>query len=276
MVSLVMSTWKTWKRSSEPSASGLRLNSAFFRFCSLNCSLSTMRMPFASQVADVDLERRGVHRDQHVGRVAGREDVAAGEVELEAADAGQCARRGADLGGEIRQRAQIVAGQSGLVGELHAGELHAVARVAGEADDDLIAFLDALQRAGPAAAAGALSGSIMVSVLLSVRSPPHPVPRRRAPRGLRTRYIGGLEPIQPRVPARVVRATRGARPAGTEACRHGYPRTARQTRQPGNPTAQQARQAWKPARPPQACPDSAAPCATTAVTEYSAGAPSCV
>ncbi len=47
MVNLVMSTSNTWKRFNEPSVSGLLAYSAFFRFCSLNCSLSTMRMPFA-------------------------------------------------------------------------------------------------------------------------------------------------------------------------------------------------------------------------------------
>ena len=68
-------------------------------------------MPLGSQVVDVDLQRGGVHRHQHVGVVAGREDVAAREVELEAADAGERARRGADLGREVGQRAEIVAGE---------------------------------------------------------------------------------------------------------------------------------------------------------------------
>src|SRR5215470_5151396 len=47
IVSFVMSTGKTWKRASEPSVSGFDVYSAFLRFCSLNCSLSRMRMPFA-------------------------------------------------------------------------------------------------------------------------------------------------------------------------------------------------------------------------------------
>ena len=101
-VSLVMSTSNSWKRVSEPSASGLDVYSAFFRFCSVNCSLSTIKMPFGAQVADVDLERRRIHGDQHVEVVARREDLAAGEVQLKAGDAGERARGRADLGRESR------------------------------------------------------------------------------------------------------------------------------------------------------------------------------
>ena len=38
------------------------------------------------QVAEVGAQRRGVHRDEHVGRIAGREDVVVGEVHLERRD----------------------------------------------------------------------------------------------------------------------------------------------------------------------------------------------
>ena len=58
--------------------------------------------PALRQVADVRLQRRRVHRDQHVRCVAGREDVVVCEVELEARDARKRARRGADLGREVR------------------------------------------------------------------------------------------------------------------------------------------------------------------------------
>ena len=60
----------------------------------------------------------------------------AGEVDLEAGDAGQGAGRGADLGGEVGEGADVVAEEGRGVGELRAGELHAVAGVAGEADGD--------------------------------------------------------------------------------------------------------------------------------------------
>ena len=61
------------------------------------------------QVAEVGLQRGRVHRDQHVGGVAGREDVVVGEVDLERRDAGQGALGRPDLGREVRQRREVVA-----------------------------------------------------------------------------------------------------------------------------------------------------------------------
>ena len=66
------------------------------------------------QVGDVRLQRGRVHRDEDVRRVARREDVVVGEVELEAGDAGQRAGGRADLGGEVGQRRDVVAEQRGL------------------------------------------------------------------------------------------------------------------------------------------------------------------
>ena len=63
-----------------------------------------MIVPWLSTSARLALRGRRVHGDQNLGRVAGRQDVAIGEVDLEPADAGQCARRGA-----------ISAGKSGIV-----------------------------------------------------------------------------------------------------------------------------------------------------------------
>ena len=96
------------------------------------------------QVAEVGLQRRRVHRDQHVGGVARGEDVVVGEVDLERRDAGQRALRGADLGGEVRQRHQVVAEGRRLLGEPVAGQLHPVAGVAGEPDDHAVELLDLL------------------------------------------------------------------------------------------------------------------------------------
>ena len=45
-------------------------------------------MPPVAQVAEVGRQRGRVHRHQGVDRVAGREDVGAGEVDLKAGDAG--------------------------------------------------------------------------------------------------------------------------------------------------------------------------------------------
>ena len=85
------------------------------------------------EVFEVHLQRRGVHRDQNVRLVAGRAYVAAGEVELEAGDAGERAGGRAYLGGEVGQGRDVVPDDGRSVGELRARELHAVAGVAGEA-----------------------------------------------------------------------------------------------------------------------------------------------
>ena len=100
------------------------------------------------QVADVRLERGRVHGHQHVGLVAGRVDLVAREADLEAADARQRAGRGADLGGEVGQRADVVAEDGRRAGELRAGELHAVAGVAGEADGHPLELLDVILAVG--------------------------------------------------------------------------------------------------------------------------------
>ena len=96
------------------------------------------------QVGQVRLERGRVHRDQHVGGVARGEDVVVGEVHLERRDAGQRALGRADLGGEVRQRHQVVAERRRLLGEPVSGQLHPVAGVAREPDDDPIDLLDLL------------------------------------------------------------------------------------------------------------------------------------
>src|SRR5207302_2393997 len=98
------------------------------------------------EVAEVGAQRRGVHRHQHVDVVARGEDFLTREVELERADAGERAGRSANLGREVGQRADVVAGESRLGGELHAGELHAVARVAREANDYRLSFFDLFRR----------------------------------------------------------------------------------------------------------------------------------
>ena len=96
----------------------------------------------ARQVLEVRLQRRRVHRHEHVGLVARREDVVVGEVHLEAGDAGQRAGRRADLGGEVREGGEVVADERRLGREAVAGQLHTVAGIAGEPDDDVIELLD--------------------------------------------------------------------------------------------------------------------------------------
>jgi hypothetical protein len=96
----------------------------------------------AVELAEVGLQRRGVHGHEHIGQVAGRGDVARGEVDLEARHAGEAAGWRADLGREVRQRGQVVAEDRGRIGEAPSGQLHPVPRVPGEADDHPLAPLD--------------------------------------------------------------------------------------------------------------------------------------
>ena len=95
-----------------------------------------------AQVVDVGPQRRGVHRNEHVRPVTGSQDVMAGEMHLEAGHALHRASRCADLGGEAWQRAQVVARRRGLCRETISGELHAVARITGEPDNNAVQLLD--------------------------------------------------------------------------------------------------------------------------------------
>src|SRR5439155_21084199 len=80
--------------------------------------------------------------------VAGGEHRKGGEVQLECANARQRPGRGADLGRKVGQRREVVAGERGLGRELRTGDLHAVAGVTREADDDGVAVLDRLGTRG--------------------------------------------------------------------------------------------------------------------------------
>src|ERR1700756_790707 len=55
-------------------------------------------------------------------------------MELVAADAGKSARRGANFGGEVGEGSDVVAVEGDGIGELAAGDLHAVAGITGETD----------------------------------------------------------------------------------------------------------------------------------------------
>ena len=89
------------------------------------------------QVREIHFQRGGIHGDQRVHAVARRIDIARGEMDLESADAGQRARRGANFSREVGKRGEIVAVQRDGIGELASGDLHAVAGIAAEADDRL-------------------------------------------------------------------------------------------------------------------------------------------
>ncbi len=88
------------------------------------------------QVGEIGLERRGVHGHEEVRHVTGSDDVEVRDVDLEARHSGDRARRGPDLGRIVRQGGQIVAERGAHVGEAVTDQLHAVAGVSGESDDD--------------------------------------------------------------------------------------------------------------------------------------------
>ena len=96
------------------------------------------------QVLDVGFQGGRVHRDEHVRRVPRREDIVVGELQLETRNACQSACRGPDFGWEIRHGGQVIPEDGCLLGEPVSGELHAVTRIAGEPDNDVIELLDLL------------------------------------------------------------------------------------------------------------------------------------
>ena len=94
------------------------------------------------------LEGGGVHRHQHAGPVAGGEDVPIGDLDLEGRDAGKGAGGRPYLGGEGGKGGQIVPEDGGRVREAIAGQLHAVARVACEADHHPVSIVNPNASAG--------------------------------------------------------------------------------------------------------------------------------
>ena len=92
--------------------------------------------PAGLQCGKVHLERGGVHRHQHIGRITRSVDLAAAEIDLERRDAEQRALRRADFGREIGEGRKVVPRQRRRQRELPAGELHPVAGVSGKAYDN--------------------------------------------------------------------------------------------------------------------------------------------
>ena len=92
----------------------------------------------ANKVTKVDLQGCRVHRHQHLRSIPGGHDLQRAEIQLEPADAGKGAGRGTNLGREIRQGADVVAGQGRVVGKERSRDLHPIARVASEANDYLV------------------------------------------------------------------------------------------------------------------------------------------
>lgn len=93
-------------------------------------------------VFDVDLQGSGVHGHQDVGLVAGGVHSFGAQMYLEARYAAQGAFGRAHLGRIVREGGDAVPDECREVGEHVAYQLHAVARVAGKADDHLFQFFD--------------------------------------------------------------------------------------------------------------------------------------
>ncbi len=94
--------------------------------------------PTGLEAVQVGHQRGGVHRDEDVRFIAGGRDLVVGDVDLECRHAVDGAGRGPDLGGKVGQRREVVAERRAHRGEPVAGELHPVAGVAGEADDEVV------------------------------------------------------------------------------------------------------------------------------------------
>ena len=86
---------------------------------------------------DIGLERRRVHRDQHIRFVAGGFDRARSEIDLERGHAEQRPLRRANFRRKVRESGEVIARQRRRQRELPAGQLHPVAAVAGKTDDDI-------------------------------------------------------------------------------------------------------------------------------------------
>src|SRR5438128_1299904 len=86
------------------------------------------------EIGQVHFQRGRVHGHQNAGLIAGRANVVVRKIQLKAADTRQTAGGRANLSRKIRQRRDVIADNRRRVRELRAGQLHAVARITGEAN----------------------------------------------------------------------------------------------------------------------------------------------
>ena len=101
----------------------------------MNASVLTITEPLPFRRCRSLRSAAGFMATSTSGASPGRGDVVVGDVDLEGRHAGDGAGGSPDLGREVGQGGQVVAEQRRRAGEPVAGELHAVAGVAGEADD---------------------------------------------------------------------------------------------------------------------------------------------
>ena len=92
--------------------------------------------PTGFNILNVHLERSGIHGDHRVDRITRRVNVVTGELDLESRHAEGGPLRSSDFRGEVWKCREVVADHRGGVRELPTGQLHAVTRVATEANGD--------------------------------------------------------------------------------------------------------------------------------------------
>ena len=115
----------------------------------LECVLVDDDRAAGLEAVQVGHHRRRVHHDEHVRLVARGGDVVVGDVDLEGRDAVDRPGRGPDLGGEVGHRRQVVAERGANGGESITGQLHSVAGVTSESDDEMIEDSIVVGRARP-------------------------------------------------------------------------------------------------------------------------------
>ncbi len=88
------------------------------------------------QHGEADLERGGIERDEHVGRITRGRDGLAAEIDLVSGYAERRACRRPDLRRVVGKGCEVPARECSRDRELRAHELYSVARVAGQAHDN--------------------------------------------------------------------------------------------------------------------------------------------
>ena len=123
------------RRACRPRAGSTR-SLASRRFFSSKLSELTMRSPFSGRSDRFTLRAAGFMATSTSGSSPGVWMSWLAKLIWKPLTPGQRSRRGADLRGIVGERADVVADEGGGVRELVAGDLHPVAGVAREADDD--------------------------------------------------------------------------------------------------------------------------------------------
>ena len=199
-----------------------------------------MISPPRGRSLDVGLERGRVHRDEHVGPVAGGQDVVVGDLDLERRRRrAACPAARGSRPGKFGWVARSLPNKRGLGGEPVAGELHAVAGVAGEADDDLFqTFTGGSVVRGPIKRICPGSAAVRIHVFAShlLTGPTH---RRRS----RLRAAGGITGLTRLYETGSTNYCTGSRARSTFLAARTY-RYLRQNAKSARATGEYARKLW--------------------------------